>query len=304
MSELDALVEQIPPYIIDRINHAISFGLNKCGVFFRLFGRCKSPISIEKKIEVKGYSNEENYKMQDILGLRIVLYFKDDIPMCEQLISSNFNVINISRDDLSDDIFRPIRLNYVCSIPEDCIMLFPETLWSYPIDKTMEIQVRTIFSEGWHEIEHDLRYKCKSDWDDESDLSRNLNGIFATLETCDNSILSTFNELAYRKYKSKQWESMLRSKFRLRFLSNPMSDDVISLLNENNELAKSIFRVDRDQLILFLADSSIINIPISYNNIIFCINQLFIKNEQLQRMNPEKITEQVDKYILKNETAL
>ncbi|MBK7959276.1 MAG: hypothetical protein IPK03_14995 [Bacteroidetes bacterium] len=27
------------------------------------------------------------------------------------------------------------------------------------VDSTFEVQLRTILSEGWHEIDHDLRYK-------------------------------------------------------------------------------------------------------------------------------------------------
>lgn len=44
-------------------------------------------------------------------------------------------------------------------------------------DATYEIQFRTTLSEGWHEIDHALRYKCKTDWDKHEDEERAFNGI-------------------------------------------------------------------------------------------------------------------------------
>lgn len=32
------------------------------------------------------------------------------------------------------------------------------------IDDTFEIQIKTMFFEGWHEIEHDMRYKGEELW--------------------------------------------------------------------------------------------------------------------------------------------
>ncbi|WP_202796549.1 hypothetical protein, partial [Thermophagus xiamenensis] len=63
------------------------------------------------------------------------------------------------------------------------------------IDNTFEVQLRTILSEGWHEVDHSLRYKCKDDWKDYPDQERLLNGIYAALETNDSTLKSLFREI-------------------------------------------------------------------------------------------------------------
>lgn len=78
--------------------------------------------------------------------------------------------MNESIDVRDVDTFKPTRLNLVMRVPE----IFKEHIsaaindTNYPdlIDDTYEIQIRTIMSEGWHEVEHDLRYKYKDDWND------------------------------------------------------------------------------------------------------------------------------------------
>lgn len=102
------------------------------------------------------------------------------------------------------DKFKPLRINYVCELPDKIERLFDDKIWAYPIDKSFEIQIRTIFSEGWHEIEHDFRYKCQEEWGKNDDLSRTLNGILATLDNCDWAIASLFSQMAYRHYKAKE----------------------------------------------------------------------------------------------------
>lgn len=120
-----------------------------------------------------------------------------------------------------------MRLNYICRLPADIKDLFSPVFFERcPIDDTFELQIRTVFSEGWHEIEHDLRYKCKEDWDDEDELWRTMNGIFATLETCDWSILALFDQLTYKMYMASNWEGMLRNKYRIRFATGSLCDDI------------------------------------------------------------------------------
>ena len=136
--------------------------------------------------------------MQDYFGIRVALYFHDDIPICKEIIKKHFQVVGESITKHDSKTFSPVILNLVCNIPEDTLSLIDSNLWrDFPFDQTFEIQIRTIFSEGWHEIDHDIRYKCKEDWAQHQDLDRNLNGILATLEKTSltymnkNSLLNT-----------------------------------------------------------------------------------------------------------------
>lgn len=81
------------------------------------------------------------------------------------------------------DQFTVNRHNLVFKVPDVYSNEIGIAIRNRPIDTTFELQLRSILSEGWHEVDHDLRYKSKSNWINQGDLSRALNGIMATLET-------------------------------------------------------------------------------------------------------------------------
>lgn len=78
------------------------------------------------------------------------------------------------------------------------------------MDNTFELQLRTILSEGWHEIDHSLRYKSQADWLDYPENERLLNGIYASLETNDIALKNLFNELSYKHFKNRNWEGLIK----------------------------------------------------------------------------------------------
>ena len=59
------------------LTSCISDTLEKCGLMFRIFSRVKSESSIRHKLEVKYAS--KRIKIQDMIGIRIVVYFQDDV---------------------------------------------------------------------------------------------------------------------------------------------------------------------------------------------------------------------------------
>ncbi len=278
-------IPDTPQYIINQIKTEIESRLDRCGLFYRLFARSKKGQAVEEKIAKKGYTTDGK-KLQDLIGVRIVLYFKDDINLCESIILRDYNVLEVVRDQEEEDSFKPTRLNIVCKLSQDIVNLFDSAIWEYPIDQTFEIQIRTIFSEGWHEVEHDLRYKNHVEWKDYDDLSRSLNGIYATLETCDWAIIHLFQSKAYMHYKRKEWEAMLRNQLRIRFESKPLDSSIIAILDSKPETAKNLFRVDR-QLLLKNLSNIRFPLPLTMNNVVYVINELFLKVEELSIITPE-----------------
>ena len=117
--------------------------------------------------------------MQDIIGVRIVLYFQDDIDICINILKKLFTIDNHEHDCLDTETFKPQRINYVFKMPTDIMQIPNEISEECLIDNTFEVQIRTIFSEGWHEVEHDIRYKYYDEWKSATILSRELNGIVA-----------------------------------------------------------------------------------------------------------------------------
>ncbi len=89
--------------------------------------------------------------------------------------------------------FSAVRYNIIYELPLELLngeRNFPGA--SHLIDSTFELQIRSILSEGWHEVEHDLRYKAKQDWIGNDVESRKLNGIYATLETSEWTMIKNF----------------------------------------------------------------------------------------------------------------
>lgn len=272
----------------------ISNSLDNAGLFYRIFARKKTFASIKKKMDMKAENCyiPQGRKIQDIIGFRIVLYFADDVDICIKILQSMFAVNNYERDQLDTATFKPCRINYVFNIPEDSpLRLRQEISDECCVDNTFEVQMRTIFSEGWHEVEHDIRYKFKSDWENHMQLSRELNGLFAVLETCDHDIISICDKFAYENYKCRNWEAMIRNKYRLRFQEREIRQELKEYLTVNTGVAKQIFRFKREKLIDILCRTKIV---VNYDNVVYIINFLEIKDTMIQEMTPKVICRKLE----------
>ena len=256
---------------------------------FRLFSRVKTISSLHHKMQIKGDSYRAGKSLiQDMIGLRIVLYFQDDVDALAFFYSYG-EVVRTSIDELDSTTFRPQRLNLTCNLPaeflDDFRKALPEDLAIY-IDNTYEIQIRTIFSEGWHEVEHDLRYKCKEDWEGCESYSRVLNGVIATLETAEWNMKSLFDQMAKTNLQNRNYRAMLRNKMHLRIKGEDFSTNVHEFLLQHPHIAESILNTDRLIIILTLLNHQK-QIELTYDNLLFLINRIEMNNQELKDLEPE-----------------
>lgn len=267
--------------------------LIRVGVFFRIFYRVKTGESIEKKIIHKGenYYNGETKFLRDIIGIRVIFYFSDDLSLIYEHLKNYFVLIEETIDKNDETKFAPTRGNLIFRIPESFVKEFTDVTANKIFDSTFEVQLRTILSEGWHEVDHDLRYKCIDDWQHSADLARNFNGILATLETSEYTILRLFEQLSNRHYKSKNLVALIRTKFRLRFANDSISEELIKLIN--NEIIREIHKLDRLEVIKCLFKSGII-LPITVENLIFMLNYHFIKNKKILDVTPKELLNEMN----------
>lgn len=250
--------------------------LNQLSIMYRVFGRTKTQISLNAKLNNPKKEYVSNQKMiEDIIGIRITLYFSDDIDIVHDILKKQFKCReeSTSKDVHKTNQFEAVRNNHVFEIPEKMFNGNKNIDDQNVCDCTFEVQLRTIFSEGWHEVEHDFRYKNKEHWQGLPIYDRQLNGLLATLETADWGMLQLFNDLTFNNYKKKEWNEMIKHKFRIRFQKDNLSDEIVSILNQNTSLAKKIYRYSRQELLSFLFLSKL-NIPLTLNNIVFIINEL------------------------------
>lgn len=284
--------------VIREIVRKLESDLNRCGIMYHIFYRTKSAHSINRKMKMKEvkYRNEHK-KMQDLLALRITLYFTDDVELVHTYLKNMPNFDNEEVDKDRVDVFRPKRLNIVLRVPKeresDMQSAIQETGYPDLIDSTYEVQIRTILSEGWHEVEHDLRYKCHEEWDEYPEESRLLNGIYASLENSEWSMLTLFDRLSHSQYKKKSWDSMIRNKMRLRFSDKGLSPEVKNFLTENPKVVKELFRVNRSKILKTVLESSF-SYPLTYDTVIHLLNHICVKNSELGNLEDEILKKDMD----------
>ena len=292
------------------IVNELSKRLDSAKMYYRIFSRTKSKESIKSKLNKKREKYLHNgEKMQDIIGIRIVFYFAADVYLFYNFLKSldNFESESttyeqlhnlqkrISDIDLSTVVFMPTRLNLVLRMNDEQTELMRLALPAFCdaddvalVDNTYEIQLRTVFSEGWHEVEHDLRYKTNTEawWKDCEIESRMLNGIFATLETSERAMAHLFDNIAYKNYKSEDWDAMIRNHFCLRFSIDKLPPDIQQVLSNNRcQIGKKIFKSDRNEIVRRLLESPISCI-MTTANIVYIINRIYLHEDSLFKLEP------------------
>ena len=272
--------------IAAQLTSDISESLSRCGLMFRIFSRVKTESSIRHKLEVK-YASKKTM-IQDMIGMRIVVYFQDDVDVLA-LYYSIGDVVKKSIDEFDSSTFRPQRLNITSRIPaemtEEFYAALPEKFRDC-VEPTYEIQIRTVFSEGWHEVEHDLRYKCKEDWEGCESYSRALNGVIATLETAEWNMKSLFADMARHNFRHSNYTAMLRNKFHLRFKSEALSENLNIYLNEHRHLAEDLLNADR-LIVVYMMLTHKADFSLTYDNLLFLINRIEMMDFDLMAMEPE-----------------
>ena len=276
--------------VLEELKKNIEEQLKKCGLYYRLFMRVKDNESLALKLGSGEYGcGEYDKKVQDLLGIRVVLYYSDDLSACRYILEKTFNRNGQwSQNEMTVNQFQATKINGVFEIPQKLLEMVDEHTWKLPVDATFEVQLRTVLFEGWHEIEHDMRYKDiknhkKNLWDDNEALARTMNSILASLELCDWSLSSLFQSLARKHLEKKNWELMFRSRYRLRLDEKPLRSEVVEYLNEHEQLGNQFFNCDKVQLVSALMDENV-HTKLTYDVLVKVLNMLYVKDETIQRL--------------------
>lgn len=145
--------------------------------------RLKEKNSLEKKIIKKNYKYSCLEDITDIVGIRVIVYFEDEVDKVADLIEKEFDIDkenSIDKRIISEDKFGYRSLHYVASYKKDRLKLK-----EYSVFKNLkfEIQIRTILQHSWAEIEHDLGYKGENEIP--SSAKRTFYRVAALLEQAD-----------------------------------------------------------------------------------------------------------------------
>jgi ppGpp synthetase/RelA/SpoT-type nucleotidyltranferase len=150
--------------------------------------RVKGYDSLAGKLELKGHKYNSLADLTDILGLRVITFYIDDVDKVASAVERLFTVDwenSVDKRKIHDiDSFGYLSLHYICSIPG-----FPYRF---------EIQMRTLLQHAWANMDHDTGYK--SGVEIPKRYMRNMSRLAGMLELVDEEFSKIRIELTdYRR---------------------------------------------------------------------------------------------------------
>ena len=149
----------------------------------RVKGRAKSFESYFKKYLrlMKNRNSALVPEIDDIVGIRIICPFLEDLAAVEELLKESFTVIEVERKG-GDHTYREFgyeSIHLLITVPDDIARMA-----GMASCETAEIQIRTILQDAWAEVEHEFVYKAEFTPFD-NPLKRKLAAINASLSLAD-----------------------------------------------------------------------------------------------------------------------
>ena len=172
--------------------------------------------------------NSDPAVLTDLLGLRVVCPFLEDLGVIASLISSKFNVLEVenkgAHQSLSEFGYQSVHL-LVKIVPSLFEQEMPHTA------AVCEVQLRTTLQDAWAEVEHELIYKSDISFPKES-IKRKLAALSATL---------TLSDLIFQEIRDYQKDIRERNRKRRKSLESkleemPSIETNTAIGEENGEL--------------------------------------------------------------------
>jgi ppGpp synthetase/RelA/SpoT-type nucleotidyltranferase len=113
--------------------------------------RIKTEESLTGKLEKKGYKYQTIYDITDLVGIRVVTYYTDDVDKVAVVAKKIFDIDwknSVDKRKHQLNSFGYLSLHYICYLKKGPLRKIP-----------FEIQMRTALQHVWSAIEHDIGYK-------------------------------------------------------------------------------------------------------------------------------------------------
>lgn len=172
-----------------RIVRTLRDRLSQAGITVAaLESRVKTESSLAGKLELKGSKYKSLADITDILGVRIVTFYLDDVDIVASAVERLFEVDwenTVDKRKLLDlDSFGYLSLHYVCRMEG--------------MPYRFEIQMRTLLQHAWSNLNHNTGYK--SGVEIPREYIRNMNRLAGMLELADEQFSRIRSELTdYRR---------------------------------------------------------------------------------------------------------
>lgn len=170
----------------------------------------KFNLKYRKDLEANGTQYEIKDHISDLIGVRVVCLYEDDIEKIKDVLDQHFSVI-----DVTDKIFQIEKtegsfgykgLHLDLKIGNERKGM-PE--YKAFVDFNFEIQIRTIVQDSWSVLDHKIKYKKKIP----NKLKRRINTLAALFELADREFLAirTETELEIQKAEDDDTDELLDS---------------------------------------------------------------------------------------------
>lgn len=212
--------------------------------------RLKDKESLKGKIDKKGNKYSSISDITDIVGVRIITYFSEDVDKVAEIIEKEFDIDRENtidkRDALGDDKFGYCSLHYVVRMSKQRLKLREYSAYK---DLKCEIQIRSVLQHAWAEIEHDIGYKSAITIPKE--IRRKFSRIAGLLELADkefNEIRTSLHEYENKASNNIDKEDFIDNDIDAVILETLVkhNPDIIELNNHISELMSSKRLVEFD----------------------------------------------------------
>jgi putative GTP pyrophosphokinase len=151
----------------------------------------KFNLKYRKELEANETEYEIKDHISDLIGLRVVCLYEDDIEKIKAVLDRHFSVIDvtdkISLMEKTEDSFGYKGLHLDLKLGDDRSEM-PE--YKAFVGFNFEIQIRTIVQDSWSVLDHKIKYKKKIP----NKLKRRINTLAALFELADREFLAIRNE--------------------------------------------------------------------------------------------------------------
>lgn len=176
--------------VLFELHRRMRTALKNCGLRSTIKYRVKSFESYYAKLLRIVRSNPDRRTplvVGDMIALRVVCPFLEDVALAERCIRSQFQVSEVDRKGAEFSVreFGYESIHCLVNVPDDLLESFH---LAAPFE--CEVQIRTILQDAWAEVEHELVYKAEFTPFDES-VQRKLAALNASLSLSD----ITFQEI-------------------------------------------------------------------------------------------------------------
>ncbi|HHX83135.1 MAG TPA: hypothetical protein GX696_09175 [Pseudomonadaceae bacterium] len=134
--------------------------------------------------------------IKDLLGLRIVVPFQEDVEQSVKLLREHYNIGEIERksEQLSFREFAYDSVHIVLPLTRELVL----PLGCRP---GLEVQVRTVLQDAWAEVEHELIYKNHFRYPNTDAIRKKLAAVNASLSLAD----MIFQEIRDKQKEMAEW---------------------------------------------------------------------------------------------------